>query len=141
MQKTWSQKSSDIKRDWQLIDASGKSLGRLASVVAQLLSGKHKSSYTPHVTGGDHVIVVNSNQIVLTGKKWTDKKYYSHSRYTGSLKEYSAKDRNTEDLVRDAVKGMLPKNKLRSKSLKRLRVFKNSNHDYEDKDPKDYPLS
>jgi len=131
--KTWVQKPADIKNDWKLIDASGKSIGRLASVVARLLSGKYKPEYTPHVLNGDHIVIVNSDKAVLTGKKWLDKKYYTRSRYVGSLKEWSAKDLKTDVLIQKAVKGMLPKNTHRAKCLKKLRIFKGTEHTYKDK--------
>ncbi len=131
--RTWIKKPADVQSDWKVVDASGKSLGRLASVVAQLLSGKYKPEYTSHVPNGDHVVVINSDKIVLTGKKWDNKKYYTHSRYIGSMREWSAKDLGTEELIKKAVQGMLPKNNHRSKFLKNLRIFKDSEHEYKDK--------
>ncbi|MCY4512633.1 MAG: 50S ribosomal protein L13 [Bdellovibrionales bacterium] len=140
MQKTWSAKPAEVKQEWKLVDAAGKSLGRLASETAKLLRGKHKPEFTPHVEGGDFVIIVNSEKVVLTGKKWTDKKYYRHSRYIGSLKERSAKDIKPEDLIRQAVSGMLPKNKLRPRMLKKLKVYKGTEHDHQAQNPKPYPI-
>ena len=134
--KTWVQKQEDVQRDWKLISAKGQSLGRLASMTANLLIGKNKPDYTPHVMGGDFVIIVNSKQVRLTGKKWTQKKYYKHSRYVGSLKEKQAKNIPTEDLIRRAVSGMLPKNTHRPRALKRLKIFEGAVHNYEDKKPK-----
>ncbi len=131
--KTWIKKPINVQSDWKIIDASGKSLGRLASVVAQLLSGKYKPEYTSHVPNGDHVVIVNSDKVVLTGKKWQDKKYYTHSRYIGSIKEWSARDLGTEELIKKAVQGMLPKNNHRPKFLKNLRIFKDTEHIYKDK--------
>lgn len=141
MQKTWSAKPAEVKQEWKLVDAAGKPLGRLASETAKLLRGKHKPEFTPHVEGGDFVIIVNSEKVVLTGKKWTDKKYYRHSRYIGSLKERLAKDLKPEDLVRQAVSGMLPKNKLRQRMLKKLKVYKGAEHDHQAQNPKPYPIS
>ena len=135
MSKTWVQKQEEVRRSWKILDASGKSLGRLASTTAKLLIGKDKTQFTPHIIGGDFVIVINSDKIRLTGKKWTQKIYFRHSRFVGSLKEKKAKDMATEELIRKAVQGMLPKNKHRSRTLKRLKVFKQSNHNYEDKKP------
>ena len=135
MSKTWTQKPEEVQRSWKVLDASGQSLGRLASVTAKLLMGKDKPHFTPHVMGGDFVIIVNSDQIKLTGKKWTQKIYYKHSRFVGSLKEQKAKDLTTPDLITRAVQGMLPKNSHRPRALKRLRIFKDSNHDYQDKKP------
>ena len=103
MSKTWVKKPEDVKREWKVIDAKGKSLGRLASLTANLLIGKNKADYTPHVMGGDFVIVLNSNQVRLTGKKWTQKKYYTKSRYVGSLKEKKAKDIPSYELIKEAV--------------------------------------
>ena len=108
-----------------VVDATKRPLGRLASEISQLLRGKNKPSFAPHNTeAGDRVNVINSDQVVLTGRKWTDKKYYSHSRYVGSLKTKKACDMGTDNLIREAVEGMLPKNKLRKVFLKRLRVYK-----------------
>jgi len=141
MQKTWSAKPAEIKREWKLIDATGKPLGRLASEAAGLLRGKHKPEFTPHVEGGDFVIIINSGKLVLTGQKWTDKKYYRHSRYVGSLKERIAKDMKPEDLVKKAVRGMLPKNKLRQRMLKKLKVYKGAEHGHEAQNPKPHSIS
>ena len=135
MSKTWTQKPEDVQRSWKTLDASGKSLGRLASVTAKLLMGKDKAQFTPHVMGGDFVIVINSDKVKLTGKKWTQKTYYKHSRFVGSLKERKAKDVASTELIRKAVQGMLPKNSHRPKALKRLKIFKDSNHNYQDKKP------
>lgn len=139
MSKTWTQKSTEVSQDWKVLDASEKSLGRLASRVAGILMGKNKAQFSPHVMGGDFVIVINSDKIKLTGKKWTQKTYYTHSRFIGSLKEKKAKDIPTPELIKKAVQGMLPKNSLRPKTLKRLRIFKTSKHSYEDKQPEILP--
>ena len=140
MSKTWVQKLEKVQRSWKVLDASGKSLGRLASVTAKLLMGKDKPQFTPHVMAGDFVIIINSNKIRLTGKKWTQKTYYKHSRFVGSLKEQKAKDIATEELIKKAVQGMLPKNKHRPRTLKRLKVFKGSHHSYEDKKPEEWAV-
>ena len=137
MQKTWVQKPKDVRRSWKILDASGKPLGRLASTTARLLMGKDKAQFTPHVMGGDFVIVINSDKIKLTGKKWTQKSYYKHSRFPGSLKEKKARDMPTEELVRKAVQGMLPKNSHRPRALKRLKIFKDAHHNYQDKKPEE----
>ena len=123
MSKTWVQKPLEIQRNWKLLDASGKSLGRLASVTAKLLMGKDKPQFTPHVMGGDFVIVTNSDKIKLTGKKWIQKTYYKHSRFVGSLKERKAKDIPTDELIRKAVQGMLPKNSHKAESFKEAEDF------------------
>ena len=135
MSKTWVKKPEDVKREWKVIDAKGKSLGRLASLTANLLIGKNKPDYTPHVMGGDFVIVLNSSQVQLTGKKWTQKKYYTKSRYVGSLKEKKAKDISSYELIKEAVSGMLPKNTHRPRALKRLKIFEGTEHNYQNKKP------
>ena len=131
--KTWVKRSEDIQRDWKIVNAEGQSLGRLASLVVPHLIGKNKPDYTPHVMSGDFVIVINSDKVKLTGKKWTQKKYYRHSRYVGSLKERQAKDLSSIELIEFAVKGMLPKNTHRDRALKRLKIFKSTEHKYKDK--------
>lgn len=135
MLKTWVKRQEDVQRDWKLVDAKGQSLGRLASEVANLLIGKNKPDYTPHVMCGDFVVVLNSKQLKLTGKKWTQKKYYKHSRFIGSLKERQAKDVPSNELIQHAVSGMLPKNTHRPRTLKRLKIFEGSEHNYKDKKP------
>ena len=135
MLKTFVKKQEDVQRGWKVIDAKGKSLGRLASATANLLIGKNKPDYTPHVMGGDFVIVLNSSQVKLTGKKWTQKKYYKHSRYIGSLKERLAKDVPSQELIQQAVSGMLPKNTHRPRALKRLKIFEGAEHNYQNKKP------
>ena len=131
MQKTWIQKKSEIKREWKLIDATGRSVGRLATEVATLIRGKHRPEFTPHVDGGDFVVVINSDQVKFTGSKWEDKKYYTHSRFVGSLKEFSAKDKKKTEIISLAVKGMLPKNKTRDNQMKRLKVYADSEHKHQ----------
>ena len=135
MLKTFVKKQEDVQRGWKVIDAKGKSLGRLASATANLLIGKNKPDYTPHVMGGDFVIVLNSSQVKLTGKKWTQKKYYRKSRYIGSLKERLAKDVPSQEMIQHAVSGMLPKNTHRPRALKRLKIFEGTEHGYQDKKP------
>ncbi|MGF1668837.1 MAG: 50S ribosomal protein L13 [Balneolaceae bacterium] len=124
--KTFSAKPADIKKKWLLLDAEDVPLGRLSSKVASLLRGKHKPEFTPHMDMGDHVIVINAEKVALTGKKMTDKLYFSHSGYTGSEKFTPANELLAKDptsLVMRAVKGMLPKNKLGRKMLTNLRVY------------------
>ena len=123
--KTFSAKAEETKKDWYVVDASGKVLGRLASEIALRLRGKHKAIYTPHVDTGDFIVVVNAEKITLTGKKLTDKIYYSYSGYPGGLKETSAGKmlaEKPENLIRIAVAGMLPKNNLGRKMLKKLKI-------------------
>jgi len=131
---TYSAKTSENKGKWCVIDAEGAVLGRLASLVAARLRGKHNPLFTPHVDTGDWVIVVNANKVVLTGKKWDKKRYYRHSGYIGNLKTITAKkllEKKPEDLVRFAVKGMLPKNRLGTTLFKKLKVYAGDQHPHE----------
>ena len=123
------------ERQWRLIDAAGHAPGRLASKAAMLLQGKHKPSYVPFFPCGDFVIIVNSDKLSLKGKKWADKKYYSHSRYPGSLKERSAKDLGASEVLRRAIQGMLPKNKHRKPMMRRLKIFNGLEHGMEAQKP------
>lgn len=135
---TYSAKKSDNKDKWWVIDAEGQVLGRLASSVASRLRGKHNPLFTPHVDTGDSVIVVNAEKIVLTGRKWDKKNYYRHSGYIGGLKTINAKDlleKKPEDLVRIAVKGMLPKNRLGRTLIKKLKVYVGEGHPHEAQKP------
>ncbi len=128
---TFMAKKEEIKRQWYVIDAAGKTLGKVAVLAATILNGKHKPEYTPHVDCGDCVIVINASQIVLTGKKLDQKYYYRHSGYVGGLKatQYRTLMANKPEMaVSLAVKGMLPKNKIGSASLTRLLVYKNGEH-------------
>ena len=132
--KTFSAKAEETKQDWYMVDASGKVLGRLASQIALRLRGKHKAIYTPHVDTGDFIVVVNAEKIALTGKKLTDKIYYSYSGYPGGLRETAAGKmlaEKPENLIRIAVAGMLPKNNLGRKMLKKLKVYSGNAHPHE----------
>lgn len=138
--KTYSQKSSEIKREWWVIDASSMPLGKLAVVVADKLMGKSKVTYTPHIDNGDFVIVTNAKNLVVTGNKMLDKKYYRHSGYPGGLKELRLEEvieKDASRAIREAVKGMLPKNKLAAERLKRLRVFDGAEHNHAAQNPKE----
>ncbi|MBE3597239.1 MAG: 50S ribosomal protein L13 [Hydrogenibacillus sp.] len=131
------------ERRWYVVDAAGKTLGRLASEVAALLRGKHKPTFTPHVDMGDFVIVINAEHIHLTGKKWTDKIYYSHSGYPGGLKARTAREmreRAPERMIELAVWGMLPKNRLGRKMLKKLKVYRGAEHPHAAQNPIPYEL-
>ena len=135
---TYSAKKSDVQEKWSVVDANGAVLGRLASVVASRLRGKHNPMFTPHVDMGDWVIVINADKIVLTGRKLEEKNYYRHSGYIGSLKTISAKElmeKRPEDLIRFAVKGMLPKNKLGRKLFKKLKVYAGDEHPHQAQRP------
>jgi large subunit ribosomal protein L13 len=137
--KTFSAKAEETKKDWYVIDASGKVLGRLASEIALRLRGKHKAIYTPHVDTGDFIVVVNAEKIIMTGKKLTDKIYYSYSGYPGGLRETAAGKmlaEKPENLIRIAVAGMMPKNNLGRKMLKKLKIYSGNAHPHEAQCPK-----
>ena len=135
---TSSAKSSDNPQKWFVVDANGAVLGRLASQVAHRLRGKHNPSFTPHADTGDWVIVINAEKIVLTGRKMDQKMYYRHSGYIGNLKQMNAKElleKKPEELVRSAVKGMLPKNRLGRRQFKKLKVYTGGAHPHEAQQP------
>jgi len=137
--KTYMAKAETANQKWYIADASGKVLGRFASEIASRLRGKHKAIYTPHVDTGDFIIVVNAEKIVLTGKKLTDKIYYSYSGYPGGLRETAAGKmlaEKPENLIRAAVQGMLPKNNLGRKMLKKLKVYSGNAHPHEAQCPR-----
>jgi large subunit ribosomal protein L13 len=129
--KTYSQKPSEVSRRWILIDASEAPLGRTATQIAQYLIGKYKPSYTPHIDGGDYVVVINAKDVVVTGDKEIQKIYYRHSGFPGGIKDATlaeVREKFPERIIEAAVKGMLPKNKLSPERMKRLRVFAGSDH-------------
>lgn len=135
---TYSAKSSDVETRWVLVDASGMILGRLASVVAARIRGKMNPLFTPHADTGDSVVVINADKIVLTGNKWTQKTYYRHSGYTGGLREITAEkllQKRPEDLIRFAVKGMLPKKSLGRQLNTKLRVYAGPDHPHAAQNP------
>ena len=135
---TYSVKASEIERKWYVIDADGKVLGRLAAEVAKLLKGKHKPTYSLHMDVGDHVIVINTDKMVLTGNKATDKIYTRQTGYIGNMKEIAAKDMDPNKMLMLAVKGMLPKNSLGRKMLTKLRVYAGSEHEQAAQKPEVY---
>ncbi|MCK4233130.1 50S ribosomal protein L13 [candidate division WOR-3 bacterium] len=137
--KTLSLRKEDVERKWYLVDAKGKTLGRLATKIATMLSGKDKPSYTPHVDNGDFIVVINAKDIFLSGQKKEQKMYYRYSGYIGGLKEITAKEmlvKHPERVITLAVKGMLPKNKLAARMLKRLKVYKDSKQPHNSQNPK-----
>ncbi len=137
--KTYLAKKDEIERGWYLVDAEGKALGRLASEIARRLRGKDKPTYTPHVDTGDFVVVVNAEKIAVTGNKLSNKMYYHHTGYPGGIKSITAgKLRQTrpEELLRSAVKGMLPKNTLGRAMLKKLKIYKGAAHPHGAQEPK-----
>lgn len=140
---TYSAKPTDVVRQWYILDASELPLGRMSTIIAQLLTGKNKTQFTSHIDCGDNVIVINSDNLVVTGNKMEDKKYYRHSQYPGSLKTASLSEKLAKDsceVVRLSVKGMLPKNKLLDDRLKRLKIYKDAEHHHEAQKPKKMEL-
>lgn len=140
---TFMAKKSDVKREWFVIDAEGKNLGRVASKAAHILRGKHKAIYTPHVDCGDYVIIINAGKVNLTGNKLDDKMYYNHSGYPGGLRERSARvmrEKYPEEMLERAVKGMLPKGRLGRAMGKKLFVYAGSEHKQQAQQPKELKL-
>ena len=138
--KTYNQKASDINREWWIIDASSLPLGKLAVVIADKLMGKSKVTYTPHIDNGDFVVVVNAKNIKVTGDKMVQKMYHRHSGFPGgitSLKLEEVIEKNPAMVITEAVKGMLPKNKLAAERMKRLRVFPGAEHAHVAQSPKE----
>ena len=136
--KTYVAKPTDRERNWLLVDASGKTLGRLATQIADALRGKRKPTYTPHVDTGDFVVVVNAEKIAVTGNKLDQKMYYRHSGYPGGLKERSLReqlDRRPTEVLRKAVKGMLPRNRLGRAQLTKLKIYAGAEHPHEAQAP------
>ncbi|WP_296862933.1 50S ribosomal protein L13 [Thermosyntropha sp.] len=136
--KTYMAKPAEIERKWYVIDASGQTLGRLASEVATILRGKHKPIYTPHVDTGDYVIIINAEKVVLTGNKLDEKLYRRHSGYPGGLKEMTYREflqKKPEKAIEVAVKGMLPHNRLGRKMFKKLKVYRGSEHPHQAQKP------
>lgn len=136
--KTFVAKEHEITKRWYLLDAENKILGRLATQVAVRLRGKHKAIYTPHADTGDFIVVVNAEKVLLTGSKWDNKIYYRHSGYIGGLKQISAKkllEKRPEDLLRLAVKRMLPRNSLGRRQFKKLKVYAGPDHPHQAQQP------
>lgn len=136
--KTQSFKQSDIEQSWILVDAKDKTLGRLASALASRLRGKHRSEFTPNADLGDYIVVINANKINVTGDKLNQKKYFKHSGYPGGIKSKSLDEvikNSPEDVIRMAVKGMLPKNKLGKKMLTKLKIYKDNDHPHQAQNP------
>ena len=143
--KTFSPSAEEAKasREWWVVDATGKTLGRLASEIAQILRGKHKPTFSPHVDGGDFVIVVNCEKFVVTGNRLDDKRYYRHSRYPGGLKSRTLReqlDKFPERIIYDAVKGMMPKTRLGRAQMRKLKIYKGGEHPHQAQQPKELEL-
>ncbi|MCB0361737.1 MAG: 50S ribosomal protein L13 [Bdellovibrionales bacterium] len=141
--KTWNANAGEVDRNWWIIDATDVTLGRLASQVASLLKGKHKPQFTPHVDTGDFVVVLNTDKLRLSGAKMDAKKYFTRSRFFGSIKEKSARqwmERDSSHILMEAVKGMLPKNKLSRRLILKLKAYRNAEHPHSAQKPTAYSL-
>jgi len=142
--RTYSPRKTDVGRTWFVVDAEGKTLGRLASIIAATLRGKTKPEFAPHVDVGDFVIVVNAEKVVVTGKKETQHMYYRHSGYPGGLKAIPLRDmrqNHPERIIEAAVRGMLPRNVLGEQQLKKLKVYKGPDHPHAAQHPRDLPIN
>jgi large subunit ribosomal protein L13 len=136
--KTYQAKKEEVQRGWRVVDAEGKVLGRLAAQVARVLRGKHKPTFSPHVDTGDFVVVVNARKVMLTGRKLKGKKYYHHTGYPGGIREARAEKvlaQKPTEMIRIAVKGMLPKTSLGRQMIRKLKVYAGSNHPHEAQKP------
>jgi large subunit ribosomal protein L13 len=141
--RTFTQKQAEIERDWYVVDAQGETLGRLASRIAPILKGKHKPSYTPHLDCGDFVIIVNAEKVRVTGRKLDQKFYHRHSGYPGGLRSTSLRDqldKYPERVLQAAIRGMLPKNKLGRRMIKKLKVYAGDAHPHDAQQPKPLDL-
>ena len=141
--KTYAVKANEVRKDWYVVDAEGQTLGRLATQIARVLIGKHKATFSPNIDVGDFVIVLNADKVVLTGKKALSKEYIRHSRYPGGLKTVSYNEmlaKHPDRIIRAAVDGMLPKNKLRAIRMRKLKVYTGCEHPHEAQQPRPLPL-
>ena len=139
--KTYFLKKEEVQRNWFVLDATDRVLGRVATKIADKIRGKDKPTFTPHTDGGDYVIVINAEKIKVTGSKFNNKMYYRHSLYPGGLKSQTFKElneKNPKRVIEEAVKGMLPKNKLGKSIIKKLKVFQGPNHDHESQQPTEW---
>lgn len=144
MQKTYSPKQGEVERAWHVVDADGVAVGRLSTIVARLLTGKNKPSYAPHIDTGDFVIVINADKAVFTGAKETTKVYYRHSTHPGGLKAETPRElrqRLPHRIIEKAVRGMLPKNKIGRRQLRKLKVYAGPNHPHEAQQPSTFALT
>lgn len=143
MNKTFSQRTEDVTRDWYIVDATDKVLGRLATRIATVLRGKHKPEFTPHVDGGDFVVVINAEKVALTGQKAEKKYYTSHSTHPGGFRVRTCKEvlaTHPERIIEHAVRGMLPKNKLGRQMLKKLKIYAGPSHPHDAQQPTELTL-
>lgn len=137
--KTFSANEDSITREWFVVDAAGKTLGRMATEIARRLRGKHKAEYTPHFDTGDYIVVINAEKVTVTGNKFNDKTYYHHTGYVGNLKSIKFKDlqaKKPEEIIKKAVRGMLPKGSLGRTMAKKMKVFAGSEHTHSAQQPK-----
>ena len=144
MKTTYMQKKEDVVRDWYVIDAKNIPLGRVASKAATMLRGKHKATYTPHIDCGDNIIIINASEVLLTGNKLEEKKYYNHSRYVGGLRERTAKEmieNYPEEMMERAIKGMLPKGRLGRQMYRKLFVYAGNEHPHAAQKPVEMKLN
>jgi large subunit ribosomal protein L13 len=142
--KTWNAKPADVERRWYVVDAEGQTLGRLATRIADVLRGKRKPGYTPHVDTGDFVVVVNAEKIVVTGQKLQQKRYYRHSGYPGGLRSRTLAEqleRRPTEVIRKAVKGMLPRNSLGRAQIRKLKIYAGPEHPHEAQSPEPLPAT
>lgn len=141
--RTFTERTADIRQEWYVIDAQGQTLGRLAARIAPILKGKHKPTYTPHLDCGDFVIVINAEKLRVTGRKLDQKVYHRHSEYPGGLSTISLRDqlqRHPERVLEEAVRGMLPKNRLGRRMFKKLKVYAGGSHPHQAQQPKPLDL-
>ncbi|HHX34500.1 50S ribosomal protein L13 [Denitrificimonas caeni] len=141
--KTFTAKNETVQRDWYIVDAAGQTLGRLATEIASRLRGKHKPEYTPHVDTGDYIVVINAEKVCVTGKKTSDKIYYSHTGFPGGIKEISFEkliDKAPERVLEAAVKGMLPRNPLGRDMYRKLKVYAGTNHPHAAQQPQELKI-
>jgi large subunit ribosomal protein L13 len=142
--KTFNAKADEVERKWWIVDAADQRVGRIATQIATILRGKNKAIYTPNVDTGDFVVVINTDKMELSGTKWTDKKYYRHSRFFGSLKEKTAAEMKKEDstfVLHEAVRGMLPTNKLSRSVISKMKTYTGAEHPHAAQKPQAYTLS
>ena len=142
MRTTFMQTNESVERKWYIVDATDLVLGRMATDVAVVLKGKHKPTFTPHIDGGDYVIIVNAEKVALTGSKWSKKMYYRHSGYAGGLKTRTATEmlaKQPQKIVEQAIRGMLPKGKLGDDMYRRLYVYVGPNHPHQAQQPESFP--
>ena len=142
MLKTYSAKTDEVQKEWYIVDADGQTVGRLAVQIANVLRGKHKPTYTPHIDSGDNVIIINAEKVVVSGKKYEDKLYRHHTGFIGGMKTFTFRqmmDRKPERIMEIAVRGMLPHNRLGRQQIKKLHVYVGTEHPHEAQQPKAFP--